>query len=63
MFLLHLFKYLQQNLPELNATLVHLLQEIGDGVFGKVYKGRILPNSDFNPNYPVSYLKVFILFI
>uniref|UniRef100_H2Z715 Protein kinase domain-containing protein n=1 Tax=Ciona savignyi TaxID=51511 RepID=H2Z715_CIOSA len=37
-------------LPQLGAMSVHLLGDMGDGQFGKVYKAKILPNPHYNTN-------------
>ncbi|XP_076811960.1 inactive tyrosine-protein kinase transmembrane receptor ROR1-like isoform X2 [Clavelina lepadiformis] len=41
-------------LPELNASCVHLLVDIGEGQFGKIYKAKILPNPQFSTSFPVA---------
>uniref|UniRef100_H2YIT0 Protein kinase domain-containing protein n=1 Tax=Ciona savignyi TaxID=51511 RepID=H2YIT0_CIOSA len=40
--------------PELSPNVVHVLGEMGDGKFGKVFKAQILSNLHYCPNDPVS---------
>ncbi|CAK8676240.1 inactive tyrosine-protein kinase transmembrane receptor ROR1-like [Clavelina lepadiformis] len=40
--------------PELSANVVHVIGELGDGKFGKVYKAHVLSNLHYCPNEPVA---------
>nr|XP_026691215.1 inactive tyrosine-protein kinase transmembrane receptor ROR1 isoform X2 [Ciona intestinalis] len=40
--------------PELSSNMVHVIGELGDGKFGKVFKAQILSNLHYCPNEPVS---------
>nr|CAB3265672.1 tyrosine-protein kinase transmembrane receptor ROR1 [Phallusia mammillata] len=40
--------------PELSSNVVHVIGELGDGKFGKVFKAQVLSNLHYCPNEPVA---------
>jgi len=60
---MHLLIIFQLKTPQLNASSIHLLTEIGIWEFGTAYKGTISNDSRFSHSHPVRQNELFVYVI